>query len=285
MSTYAIGDIQGCYTELQQLLELIQFNPDKDVLWSTGDLVNRGPNSLEVLRFFKNLKERTIVVLGNHDLHLLAVAHGNSDYLGPKDTLTPILEAPDSEELLTWLRYRPFLHHAPDFGLTMIHAGIPPQWDLLQARQYATEIEKILRGSKYKKYLANLYGDNPKKWSDKLTEWEKLRFITNCLTRLRYCNAKGKLALKKKGAPTHDNEDKPWFWWSHRASRDMQIILGHWSTLGYYADNNVYALDTGCVWGGALTALRLEDKRVFTLPCAGECLPNAIKLSHGEHIS
>lgn len=136
--------------------------------------------------------------MGNHDLHLLAVAHGNSDYLGPKDTLTPILEAPDSEELLTWLRYRPFLHHAPDFGLTMIHAGIPPQWDLLQARQYATEIEKILRGSKYKKYLANLYGDNPKKWSDKLTEWEKLRFITNCLTRLRYCNAKGKLALKKR---------------------------------------------------------------------------------------
>jgi bis(5'-nucleosyl)-tetraphosphatase (symmetrical) len=275
MSTYAIGDIQGCYTELQQLLELIQFNPDKDVLWCTGDLVNRGPNSLEVLRFFKGLKERAIVVLGNHDLHLLAVAEGYLEYLKPQDTLTPILEAFDGEELLDWLRRRPFLHHDADLGFTLIHAGMPPQWDLLQARQCAAEVEQALRRPNYRDYLANLYGNEPKKWDEQLTGWERLRFITNCFTRLRYCTAKGKLVMKKKGAPTFDIDDKeqPWFWWPHRASRDMPIIFGHWSTLGYYAGNGVYGLDTGCLWGGGLTALRLEDKQVFTLPCAGECVP------------
>jgi len=278
MSTYAIGDIQGCYTELDSLLKLIQFDAVQDVLWCTGDLVNRGPNSLEVLRFFKALKERAVVVLGNHDLHLLAIAEGYTDYLKPGDTLTPILEAPDREDLLTWLRRRPFLHHDADLGLTLIHAGLPPQWDLLQARHCAAEVEEALRGSQYRDYFANLYGNEPKKWSDKLKRWDRLRFITNCFTRLRYCNSKGKLALKKKGAPSLDlnnqDEERPWFWWPQRESRDMQIIFGHWSTLGYYVDKGVYALDTGCLWGGALTALRLEDKHVFTLPCAGECIPS-----------
>lgn len=275
MSTYAIGDIQGCYTELQRILELIHFNPNQDVLWCTGDLVNRGPNSLEVLRFFKDLKERAIVVLGNHDLHLLAVAHGYTEYLKPRDTLTPILTAPDRDELLAWLRQRPFLHHDADLKFTMIHAGLPPQWDLVLARQCAVEVEEALRGQIYQQYLANLYGNEPKKWSEKLKGWERLRFITNCFTRLRYCNVKGKLALKKKGPPSFDinDEEQPWFLWSHRASRDMRIIFGHWSTLGYYVNHGVYALDTGCLWGGALTALRLEDKQVFTLPCAGECVP------------
>jgi len=276
MSTYAIGDIQGCYTELQRLLELIHFDPREDVLWSAGDLVNRGPNSLEVLRFFKALGKRAIVVLGNHDIHLLAIASGNFQYLKSKDTLTPILQAPDREELIQWLRQRPFLHHDPEFGLTMIHAGLPPQWNLLQARQYAVEIEETLRGSTFQDYLANLYSDEPKKWSEKLKDWERKRFITNCFTRLRYCNAKGKLALKKKGNPNDvdkNDEDKPWFSWSHRASNDMQIIFGHWATLGHYTGNGVYALDSGCVWGGALTALRLEDKQVFSVSCAGECFP------------
>ncbi|MDM8558798.1 symmetrical bis(5'-nucleosyl)-tetraphosphatase [Candidatus Parabeggiatoa sp. HSG14] len=277
MSTYAIGDIQGCYTELQHLLELIHFNPQQDVLWCTGDLVNRGPNSLEVLRFFKELKERAIVVLGNHDMHLLVIAYSHIEYLKPRDTLIPILEAPDREELLAWLRCRPFLHHDADLGFTLIHAGLPPQWDLLQARQRAAEIEETLRGSQYQKYLTHLYGNEPKKWSNKLTGWNRLRFITNCFTRLRYCNAKGHLDMKKKGIPElqkkQNSEAQPWFLLSNRASRDMKIIFGHWSTLGYYANNGVYALDTGCLWGGALTALRLEDKQVFTLPCAGERLP------------
>jgi bis(5'-nucleosyl)-tetraphosphatase (symmetrical) len=277
MSTYAIGDIQGCYTELQRLLELIHFEPSQDVLWSTGDLVNRGPNSLEVLRFFKALGKNAIVVLGNHDMHLLAVAAGNLQYLKPKDTLTPILQAPDREELIRWLRQRPFLHHDADLGLTMVHAGLPPQWNLLQARQCAVEVEETLRGPQFQDYLANLYGDEPKKWSEKLKGWERMRFITNCFTRLRYCNAKGKLILKKKGSPDFNvqknDDDKPWFSWAHRASHDMQIIFGHWATLGYYTGNGVYALDSGCVWGGTLTALRLEDKQIFSVPCAGECLP------------
>jgi bis(5'-nucleosyl)-tetraphosphatase (symmetrical) len=277
MSTYAIGDIQGCYTELQRLLELIHFDPRHDVLWCTGDLVNRGTHSLEVLRFFKQLKERAIVVLGNHDLHLLAVADGHIEYLKPRDTLTAILEAPDCEELITWLRHRPFLHHDTDLGFTLIHAGLPPQWDLLQARQRAAEVEETLRGEKYQKYLANLYGNEPKKWSNKLTGWDRLRFISNCFTRLRYCNTKGHLDMKKKGAPellkNKNSEVQPWFLLPNRASRDMQIIFGHWSTLGYYADNGVYALDTGCLWGGALTALRLEDKQKFTLPCEGARTP------------
>jgi len=276
MSTYVVGDIQGCYTELQNLLKLVNFNFSQDILWCTGDLVNRGPNSLEVLRFFKELKERAIVVLGNHDLHLLAVAHGNIEYHKPQDTLTPILEAEDSEELLEWLRHRPFLHHDVDFEFTLIHAGLPPQWDLWQARQCAAEVETVLRGKQYREYLANLYGNEPNKWSNELTGWDRLRFITNCFTRLRCCDAFGKLALKEKGPPSFDKNDKnqPWFWWSHRASRNQQIIFGHWAALGYHADEGIYAIDTGCLWGGALTALRLEDKQVFSISCAGSCVPS-----------
>jgi bis(5'-nucleosyl)-tetraphosphatase (symmetrical) len=279
MYTYAIGDIQGCYTELQRLLEVIHFNPNQDTLWCTGDLVNRGPNSLEVLRFFKQLGNRAIVVLGNHDLHLLAVAQGHTDHLHAKDTIMSVLQAPDCVELINWLRHRPFLHHDADLGFTLVHAGLPPQWDLLQARQCACEVEEALRGPKHQKYLANLYGDAPDKWTNNLTGWHRLRFITNCFTRLRYCHAKsGKLALKKKGSPNMDKNPNseghlPWFLVPNRASQNSRIIFGHWSTLGYHAGNGVYALDTGCLWGGTLTALRLEDQLVFEVPCAGECMP------------
>jgi bis(5'-nucleosyl)-tetraphosphatase (symmetrical) len=276
MSTYAIGDIQGCYSELQQLLKLIKFNPNKDILWSCGDLVNRGPNSLEVLRFFKNLKDRAIVVLGNHDLHLLALAYGNTTHLKTQDTLNPILEAPDANELIEWLRHSPFLHHDATMNLTMIHAGLPPQWNLLQARKYASELEETLRGQKCEEYLNNLYGNKPKMWSKTLSGWDRMRFITNCFTRLRYCSAEGKLAMKNKWRPSFDgnSKEKPWFSWSHRVNSDMTIIFGHWATLGFYQEKGIYALDSACVWGGALTALRLEDKKIFSLPCIGQCNPN-----------
>jgi bis(5'-nucleosyl)-tetraphosphatase (symmetrical) len=277
MSTYAIGDIQGCFNELQHLLEVIRFDPGQDVLWFTGDLVNRGPHSLEVLRFIKQLEERAIVVLGNHDLHLLAVAYGNLEHLKSKDTLTAILQAPDREELLEWLRQRPFLHHDPSLGYSLIHAGLPPQWDLSQACQYAHEVEEVLHGERVVDYMNHLYGDKPNQWSEQLTGWGRLRFITNCLTRLRYCTAEGRLALKNKGAPVLEHSqlqaEKPWFLWAHRASRESTIIFGHWSTLGFYAANGVYGLDTGCLWGGALTALRLEDKEVFRVSCPGACVP------------
>lgn len=276
MSTYAIGDIQGCYDELQQLLALVQFDPGQDRLWCVGDLVNRGPDSAKVLRFLKQLDQRVIAVLGNHDLHLLATAYQAARHAHAKDTLIDVLQAPDATELTDWLRHRPFLHHDEYLNLTLIHAGLPPQWDIQQARQYAHEIEQVLRDDTLcRDYLTNIYGSTSTQWTDTLTGWERLRFITNCFTRLRYCTEQGALALAIKGAPdsTNDSTSKPWFLMPQRASSKNQIIFGHWSTLGYYADNNVYALDTGCLWGGALTALRLEDKQVFQVACAGACKP------------
>jgi len=280
MSTYAIGDIQGCYAELQQLLILINFNIKEDVLWCTGDLVNRGPQSLSVLRFFKQLNERAIVVLGNHDLHLLAVANGHDEYLKPKDTLTEILQAPDREELLLWLRQRPLLHRNVQLGFSLVHAGLPPQWDITTALHCAQELQAMLQSESYEKFLHSMYGNKPKNWSPQLTGWKRLRYITNCFTRLRYCNEQGKLALEKKDSPKKTmskiDKKKPWFLHENRASQEEQIIFGHWSTLGLYMENNVYCLDTGCLWGGTLTALRLEDKQIFRLPCKGECVPGEI---------
>jgi bis(5'-nucleosyl)-tetraphosphatase (symmetrical) len=278
MSTYAIGDIQGCYKELQQLLALINFDPKHDTLWCTGDLVNRGPQSLEVLRFFKSLGERAISVLGNHDLHLLVIAYGFTEYLNEDDTFNEILAAPDREELMEWLRHLPFLHHDAERDLTLIHAGLPPQWDLKLAIKNAREVESVLRGKRFKDYLAHLYGNKPRKWSSDLEGWDRMRFITNCFTRLRYCNAEGKLALKRKGSPSEellDNKegDYPWFMVPKRESRHHRIIFGHWSTLGYRDDHSIYALDTGCLWGGSLTALRLEDRKVFCIDCHGERTP------------
>ncbi len=278
MSTYAIGDIQGCYKELQQLLQFINFDPKHDTLWCTGDLVNRGPQSLEVLRFFKSLGERAITVLGNHDLHLLAVAYGFVDYFNKDDTLDEILAAPDKQELLDWLRHRPFLHHDDEFKVTLIHAGLPPQWNLELAIQCAREVETALRGKRFKDYLEHLYGNKPKIWSADLEGWDRLRFITNCFTRLRYCNEEGRLALKRKGSPSDelldDKEgDFPWFMVPNRVSRHDKLIFGHWSTLGYRDEHGIYALDTGCLWGGSLTALRLEDKEVFCIKCNGERAP------------
>jgi len=271
MSTYAIGDIQGCYDDLQRLLELIEFNPKLDTLWFVGDLVNRGPKSLKVLRFVKSLGKHAITVMGNHDLHLLAVAHGASK-IKAKDTFTDILAAPDREELIQWLRQRPFLHYDSELEVILVHAGLAPQWNLAQARQYANEVETAVRSKT--KFLANMYGDKPKQWSKELQGWERLRFISNCFTRLRYCDAEGNLDLNKKDSPTFaaNVTQQPWFVWPKHCN--TQIIFGHWAALGYYANNNVYALDSGCIWGGELTALRVEDKQKFSLPCTGACNPN-----------
>ncbi len=271
MSTYAIGDIQGCHTELLKLLDKLAFDPARDRLWLAGDLVNRGPRSLEVLRLIKDLGEAAIVVLGNHDLHLLALAAGNHKH-AKKSTLDAVLKAPDRDTLLHWLRHRPLLHHDADKALTIIHAGLPPQWDLAQARQCAAELEAVLRGDDCDAFLCAMYGNDPERWSPDLDGMERLRFITNSFTRLRFCTPDGSLALKEKGEIGSQSEGLvPWFQMPGRRTHQERIIFGHWSTLGFWQGDNVWAIDSGCLWGGALTALTLDDTpmRVVQLECAG----------------
>ena len=255
MAIYAIGDIQGCFEPLQRLLEKIAFNPAHDRLWFTGDLVNRGPQSLETLRFVIGLGTAAITVLGNHDLHLLAVAYQGAS-LKKKDTLAPILDAPDRLNLLEWLRHRPLLHFDDPF--TLIHAGLPPQWDFELAHRYAVEVESVLRGPDAVLFFEKMYGNSPQRWSDQLTGWPRLRFITNAFTRMRFCDRRGTLDMENKGPPgTQPEHLMPWFEVPGRKSSTMRIIFGHWSTLGFRTDNGIYSLDTGCLWGGELTALRL----------------------------
>lgn len=267
MATYAIGDVQGCFDELQSLLQLIDFNPKKDRLWFAGDLVNRGPKSLDVLRFVKSLKN-PVVVLGNHDLHLLAIANGHpfKDHF-----LHDVLVAPDRDPLINWLRRQPLLHYDARKGYAMVHAGLPPQWTLKQAKRYAAEVEQALRGEKYVNFLEHLYGNKPLQWNRNLRGWSRLRFITNALTRIRFCNEEGMLDLSSRGEiGSQPPSYVPWYQIPGRASAKVKIIFGHWAALQGKTDNpQVYALDTGCVWGNALTAMRLEDERLFSVRCKG----------------
>ena len=259
MTTYAIGDIQGCYDELQALLDELKFDFRSDTLWLTGDLVNRGPRSVDVLRFIKSMGECAITVLGNHDLHLLAVAYGHE--AGKKDdTLAPILEAPDRDELLHWVRTRPMLHHDEIRRLTLIHAGLAPQWTLQDAINCAREVEAMLSSDNFNEFLANMYGNQPEIWDNGLKYWDRLRFIVNCFTRLRYVNGKGKLKLKMKGAPgSQPAECVPWFQAPGRKTINDKILFGHWSTLGFYNGDQVVGLDSGCLWGGRLTAVNIDQ--------------------------
>ncbi|MBZ4202784.1 MAG: symmetrical bis(5'-nucleosyl)-tetraphosphatase [Methylovulum sp.] len=256
MSIYAIGDIQGCFDELQLLLDKIQFNPQEDCIWFAGDLVNRGPKSLETLRFVKNLGTSAITVLGNHDMHLLAAASATKTST-KKDSLTPILEAPDRDELIHWLRHQPLFYTNNDF--CMIHAGLPPQWDFKTTQRMALLVENVLQGPNYELLLQQMYGNKPNQWTPNLKGTAKLRFIINCFTRMRYCDASGRLDFNNTGPiGTQPEELMPWFTLPNRKSANMKIIFGHWSTLGYYEGSNCYAIDTGCLWGGQLTALKLS---------------------------
>ncbi|MDO9168751.1 MAG: symmetrical bis(5'-nucleosyl)-tetraphosphatase [Methylobacter sp.] len=266
MSIYAIGDIQGCFDELLRLLDTLAFNEHTDQLWFAGDLVNRGPKSLETLRFVKALGDSAITVLGNHDLHLLAascapkIAH-------KKDSLLPILEAPDRDELIDWLRHRPLFHFNEDFCL--IHAGLPPQWDFKKTQKMALLAEQALRSPDYQAFLKQMYGNKPNIWSSNLRGVEKLRFIINCFTRMRYCDVNGRLDFVQSGpVGSQPKSLVPWFTVPKRKNADMRIIFGHWSTLGYYEGPNCYAIDTGCLWGGQLTALKLgEPVQRFSIDC------------------
>lgn len=265
MSIYAIGDIQGCHTELQQLLGHIHFDPAQDKLWLVGDLVNRGPDSLEVLRLVRSLGDSAVTVLGNHDLHLLAVATGAAK-LHRSDTLDAILDAPDKDELLHWLRHQRLLHAEDNYML--VHAGLLPDWTVKKAMKLAHEVETALRSDDYPAFFSHMYGNTPHGWDDSLTGYKRMRVITNALTRMRICNENSEMEFKFKG----EIQDipagyRPWFDMPERASRDATVIFGHWSALGLMINKNAIALDTGCLWGGPMSAIRLEDRQLFQVPC------------------
>ena len=270
MALYAIGDVQGCDAELGVLLGALQFSADRDQLWFVGDLVNRGPDSLAVLRRIRSFGGAATVTLGNHDLHLLAVAFGSAR-IRSDDTLSEILAAPDRHALLEWLAGRPLFHEDHALNLVLLHAGLAPQWDLKLARGCAREFEEALRRDPLKLF-ERLYGDQPDRWDDVREGEERLRFIANCFTRLRYVDADGRLALRVKGSPKKSQTKSliPWFEAPEARWRGPSIVFGHWSTLGFFCNADVIGLDTGCVWGGSLTALRLDDPeaRPVQVPCA-----------------
>jgi bis(5'-nucleosyl)-tetraphosphatase (symmetrical) len=276
VAVYAIGDVQGCYEELQRLLERLRYDPAADRLWFCGDLVNRGPRSLEVLRFVRSLGDLAVTVLGNHDLHLLAIAAGN-ERKKEDASLDAVLDAPDRDELLDWLRHRPLMYADDRLGFCLIHAGLPPQWDKAQALACASEVEGVLRDDQAcPGFLADMYGNRPARWSGRLRGMNRLRFITNCFTRLRYCDLEGNLGLNIKGPPGSQGVRwLPWFKIPGRRSSDTPIVFGHWSTLGYTETDNVWALDTGCLWGGSLTALAVDGQppAPLHLKCAGALSP------------
>ena len=260
MATYAIGDIQGCYDELSQLLEKIRFDPARDALWFCGDLVNRGGQSLAVLRLVHSFGDRAITVLGNHDLSLLAVAereHGEQNKVNPE--LREVLFAPDRDELLDWLRARPLLHVDRTLNFMLVHAGLAPRWTIEGAERAAREVELRLRTDHSRRLLKAMFGNKPDLWSPRLQGIERLRASINVLTRMRYCDARGRIAYNEKGAPgTQKAGLYPWFEVPGQKPRDIRIVCGHWSTLGRFQGMGVYAIDGGCVWGGELIALRLD---------------------------
>ena len=268
MAHYAIGDLQGCHAEFMALLGRLRFDPARDRLWLTGDLVNRGPDSLAVLREVRAFGDAATVVLGNHDLHLLALAYAPKTVKRREPELEAVLEARDAPELLAWLLARPLLHRDDALGWTLIHAGLPPQWTLDQARACAREVEDALREDAAG-LLTEMYGNEPDRWSPGLAGTDRLRFTVNCLTRLRFVDRKGRLLLAYKGTVADAPPGSlPWFRHPERATRDDALVFGHWSALGYLAEPGLRALDTGCVWGGALTAIRLDrEAPPVRLPC------------------
>ena len=264
MSHYVVGDIQGCHAEFRQLLDLVAFDPARDRLWLVGDLVNRGPDSLSVLRFVKSLGSAATTVLGNHDLHLLTVAAGHSA-AHRSDTLDAVLKAPDRAELLDWLRRRPLV--VCEDAMLLVHAGLLPSWTPAKALGLSREVEAMFASDQHDAFLRALYGDQPERWSDALTGHDRLRVIVNACTRLRFCAADGTMALHEKRGPAHAPPGLlPWFAHDNRKSAGVMIFCGHWSSLDLMLAPNVAMLDSGCVWGGTLTAMRVEDRRVYQVP-------------------
>lgn len=266
MADYAIGDLQGCLKPFLALLQEVAFDSTKDRVWLVGDLINRGPESLETLRYVKEMGNAARVVLGNHDLFFLAVAAGASHRLSPDDTITPILEAPEAETLIDWLRKQPLMFVEDAYA--MVHAGLLPEWSVQQALDLAGEVERELQSDHWRDFLVHLFGNKPEGWSTELSGWDRYRVVINAMTRMRYITKDGRIDLKSKGPLEHaPPELRPWFsieaphWASHT------IICGHWSALGFRDMGHVISLDSGCVWGQSLTAVRLQDRKVYRTNC------------------
>lgn len=269
MATYAIGDVQGCYDALRRLLDIVKFDPPRDTLWLVGDLVNRGPQSLETLRYVRRLGDAAVTVLGNHDLHLLVAASGYTRQY-PGDTLDAILLAPDRDNLLHWLRQQKLMHYDQKIDYAMVHAGLLPHWSIAQAESLAREAEQALRGDECDELLRRMYGNEPCAWRDDLLGHDRLRVIINAMTRMRLCTAQGEMEFRHKLAPvagTMPEGFMPWYDVPGRASADTPMIFGHWASLGVLLRADVVGLDSGCVWGRKLSALRLEDRRTFQCGC------------------
>ena len=258
--------MQGCYDALRRLLDSIHYDPAADVLWFVGDLVNRGPQSLETLRFVRGLGDRAVTVLGNHDLSLLVIAAGHSKpHRG--DTIDQVLAAPDRDELLDWLRHQKMMH--ADGGFAMVHAGLVPQWTIERALELAREVEAALQAPDYPVLLRHMYGNTPDRWDESLSGHDRLRVVVNAMSRLRLCDAQGRMEFSHKtGLDTAPPGFMPWFDVPHRASAGTPIVFGHWAALGLVVRSNLAAIDTGCVWGRELTALRLQDRRLFQCRCS-----------------
>lgn len=262
MSIYAIGDVQGCYKSLRSLVKHSGFTPSTDQLWFCGDLVNRGPKSADVLRYIMDLGDSARCVLGNHDLNLLAVAYGKRESK-ELDTLDEILNAPDCDEMLKWLRYQPLFHQSKKNRICMVHAGIHPAWSISKTKKLAKEVQKVLRKGDYKKFLENMYGNYPAYWDKNLDSWDRLRFITNVLTRMRYLDSSGGLDLDITCSPGKQPKGyHPWYSIEATRKQHWRVFYGHWSTLGLHWQNNAICLDSGCLWGGKLTAAQVGEKKI-----------------------
>ncbi|MFI9654457.1 symmetrical bis(5'-nucleosyl)-tetraphosphatase [Guyparkeria sp. GHLCS8-2] len=278
MATYAIGDLQGCLDPLEALLEQIRFDPAADQLWFVGDLVNRGPQSLEALRFVRKLGDRAITVLGNHDIHLLGCYFGTRVARG-RDTLEPILTAEDGDELIDWLRRRPLLHHDPSLDWTLVHAGIHPAWNLQAAQTAARETETAMQTHDPLAFFGDVFGNQSDHPDGNTTAADRQRFAINVFTRMRYCHTDGRLDFaEKRPPPDADPTLTPWFAMPNRAMAEQRIVFGHWSTLGPARERHkAWGIDQGCLWGHQLTALRLEDEALFAIDCPGAQKPKGGK--------
>ena len=274
MTTWAIGDLQGCLEPTQRLLDAIKFDPARDRLWFCGDLVNRGGESLGTLRLVHSLRDNCVVTLGNHDLSLLAIAERDADEQRKVNPdLQAILFADDRDELLAWLRTQPLLHADRELGWAMVHAGLAPKWTVSMAERHAREVEARLRGDDRRKLLRNMYGDEPM-WSPRLGGIERERAIINVFTRMRYCSPRGRIDFGEKGPPgTQQAGLYPWYAVPGRVERELRIVCGHWSALGLFIGHGVHAIDTGAVWGGKLTALRLDGEELCVVQVSGRDVP------------